>query len=92
MPTLDEARRPRLARSFLAWHVGAEGHAEGDIAKLNAAIRTALADPAIQERFKKIGQEIWPVEYQTPDALAAKQKAEIARWTPVIKESGIKAE
>jgi hypothetical protein len=24
--------------------------------------------------------------------LAAKQKAEIARWTPIIKETGIKAE
>jgi len=32
------------------------------------------------------GQEIWPPEYQTPEALAAKQKAEIARWTPIILE------
>ena len=62
------------------------------IAKLNAAVRVALADPTMQERFKKVGQEIWPVEYQTPEALAAKQKAELAKWTPVILECGIKAE
>ena len=69
-----------------------KGTPQEAIAKLNAAIRTALAYPAIQERFKKIGQEIWPVEYQTPEALAAQQKAELAKWTPVILESGIKAE
>jgi tripartite-type tricarboxylate transporter receptor subunit TctC len=62
------------------------------IAKLNAAVRVALADPVVQDRFKKVGQEIWPPEYQTPQALAAQQQAEIARWTPIILESGIKAE
>jgi tripartite-type tricarboxylate transporter receptor subunit TctC len=62
------------------------------IAKINGAIRVALADPGVQERFKKVGQEIWPPEDQTPAALAAKQKAEIAKWTPVIKAAGFKAE
>jgi tripartite-type tricarboxylate transporter receptor subunit TctC len=92
VPTLDEFGIHNIDASF--WHgIWAPKRTPKEaIAKLNAAIRTALADPAIQERFKKIGQEIWPVEYQTPEALAAKQKAEIARWTPVIKESGIKAE
>ncbi len=92
VPTLDELGFHDIDASF--WHGiwVPKGTPKDAIAKLNAAIRSALADPAIQERFKKIGQEIWPVEYQTPEALAAKQKAEIARWTPVIKESGIKAE
>ena len=36
--------------------------------------------------------QLEPIEKASKDALAAKQKAEIARWTPVIKESGIKAE
>jgi hypothetical protein len=31
-----------------------------------------LADPVVQERFRKAGQEIWPAEEQTPEALAAK--------------------
>jgi tripartite-type tricarboxylate transporter receptor subunit TctC len=62
------------------------------IGKLNAAARAALADPNVKERFKKVGQEIWPVEQQTPEALAAKQKAEIEKWTPIIKEAGVKPE
>jgi hypothetical protein len=60
------------------------------IAKLSAAVRETLADPAVQERFKAVGQEIWPANEQTPEALAAKQKAELARWSPIIKEAGVR--
>ncbi|HEX4043022.1 MAG TPA: tripartite tricarboxylate transporter substrate binding protein [Xanthobacteraceae bacterium] len=87
VPTLDELGIPDIDASF--WHgiwVPA-GTPPDVIAKLNAAIRVALADPTVQERFKKVGQDIWPPEYQTPEALAAKQKAEIAKWTPIIKET-----
>jgi len=44
----------------------------------------------VQQRLRNVGQEIWPVSEQTPAALAAKQKAEIAAWTPIVKEAGIK--
>jgi tripartite-type tricarboxylate transporter receptor subunit TctC len=39
-----------------------------------------------------VGQEIWPREKQTSEALAAQQKAEIEKWWPIIKAAGIKAE
>ena len=39
-----------------------------------------------------LGLEIIPRGQQTPDALAALQKAEIAKWWPIIKAAGIKAE
>ena len=52
----------------------------------------ALADPALRKRFSEIGQEIWPRDQQTPEALAALQKAEIERWWPIIKDANIKAE
>jgi tripartite-type tricarboxylate transporter receptor subunit TctC len=35
---------------------------------------------------------VFPPEQQTPEALAALQKADIDKWWPVIKELGIKAE
>jgi tripartite-type tricarboxylate transporter receptor subunit TctC len=87
VPTLDELGIPDIDASF--WHgVWVPAGTPPDvIAKLNAAIRVALADPGVQERFKKLGQEIWPTDHQTPQALAAKQKAEIAKWTPIIKET-----
>ncbi len=92
VPTLDELGFQDIDATF--WHGlwAPKGTPPDVIAKLNAAVRVALADPTVQDRFKKVGQEIWPVEYQTPEALAAQQKAELAKWTPVILESGIKAE
>jgi tripartite-type tricarboxylate transporter receptor subunit TctC len=60
------------------------------IAKLNAAVVDALADPAMQRQIADVGSEIVPRDKQTPDALGALQKAEIEKWWPVIKELGIK--
>ena len=60
--------------------------------KLNAAVVAALADPMVKQRFKDVGQDIWPREQQTPEALSAFQKAEIERWWPIIKEAGIKVQ
>jgi tripartite-type tricarboxylate transporter receptor subunit TctC len=92
VPTLDELGIPDIDASF--WHgiwVPA-GTPPDVIAKLNAAIRVALADPSMQERFKKLGQDIWPPDHQTPQALATKQQAETAKWTPIITATGIAAQ
>ena len=62
------------------------------IAKLNAAVLAALADPTVQRDSEEAGQSIWPRALQTPEALAAHQKAEIEKWWPVIRAANIKAE
>jgi tripartite-type tricarboxylate transporter receptor subunit TctC len=62
------------------------------IAKLDAAVMDALADPAVRRKLTDLGFEIVPREQQTPEALAALHKAEIEKWWPLIKELGIKAE
>ncbi len=92
VPTLDELGIPEIDATF--WHGiwVRRGTPPDVIAKITGAVRVALADPSVQERFKKVGQEIWPAEDQTAAALAAKQKAEIAKWTPVIKAAGFKPE
>jgi len=92
VPTLDELGIPNIDVSF--WHGlwAPKGTPPDVIAKLNSAVRDALADPTVQDRFKNVGQEIWPPDYQTPEALATKQKAEMAKWTPIIKASGVTAQ
>jgi tripartite-type tricarboxylate transporter receptor subunit TctC len=92
VPTLDELGVHDIDASF--WHGlwVPKGTPPDVIAKLNAAIRESLADPAVQQRLRDAGQEVWPAAQQTPEALAAKQKAEIARWSPIIKEAGIKVQ
>ena len=63
------------------------------IAKLNAAIIDALADPGVRTRLADIGGgEIFPREQQTPEALRAFQKSEIEKWWPILKAAGIKGE
>ena len=62
------------------------------IDRLDAAIVDALADSTVRERLMSLGLEIFPRDQQTPDALAALQKAEIEKWWPIIKTAGIKAE
>jgi tripartite-type tricarboxylate transporter receptor subunit TctC len=62
------------------------------ISKLNAAAVEALANPAVRSRLAEMGQEIFPLDQQTPEAVGALQKADVEKWWPLIKEFGIKAE
>src|SRR5262249_31050820 len=60
------------------------------IARLNAAVTDALADPMIQARLADLAQETFPSAQQTPEALGALQKVEIGKWWPIIKAANIK--
>jgi tripartite-type tricarboxylate transporter receptor subunit TctC len=92
IPTVDEAGVPGLYISY--WHgIWAPKNTPKDIvAKLNAAIVAALADPTVKQRFAELGQEIPPREQQSPAALAAFQKAETEKWWPIVTAADIKPE
>ena len=92
IPTMDQAGLPNF--HFSSWQAlwGPRGTPKDVIAKLNAAVVEALADKAVRQRLADLGQEIFPREQQTPEALSAFQKAEIEKWWPIIKEAGIKPE
>src|SRR5262245_61778145 len=92
LPTVDEAGLPDFYISV--WHgLWAPKNTPKDVvAKLNRAVVEALADVNVRARFVDIGQEIYPLDQQTPNALAALQKAEIEKWWPIIKAAGIKAD
>ena len=92
IPTTDEAGLPGYYFSF--WHAmwAPKGTPAPIIAKLNAAVVDALADPQVRQRLAQAGQTIVPREQQTPQALAAHQKSEIEKWWPIIKAAGVKPE
>ena len=56
------------------------------IAKLNQAANEAMKDPAVIERMKEFSATIVG---STPEQLAEHVKAEIAKWTPVVKDANI---
>ncbi len=60
--------------------------------RLNQAIVRAMADPAVRQRLVDLGQEIYPPELQTPEALAEFQKTELHKWGPIITAANIKVE
>ena len=62
------------------------------IAKLNAAVAEAFADPAVRRKITDFGAEIPPREQQTTEAFGVFHKAEIDKWWSFIKAAGIKAE
>ena len=89
IPTSDESGVPSLYMSGWFGFWAPKGTPKEIIAKLNTATVEALADPALQKRFSDLGLDVAPRAQQTPEGLAAFQKAEIDKWWPIIKSAGI---
>lgn len=60
--------------------------------RLNGAAVEAMKDPAIRKRMDELGQDTPTVEEMTPAAFAAFQRAEFAKWKPIIDAAGVKIE
>ena len=56
--------------------------------KLNASLQAALKEPGFRDAMDKLGAIIVPSAKQTPEGLRTFLKAEIDKWTPIIKKAG----
>ncbi|MFO1085494.1 MAG: tripartite tricarboxylate transporter substrate-binding protein [Reyranellaceae bacterium] len=92
IPTVDEAGLPDFHISIWRGFWAPKGTPREVVARLNAAVIDTLADPIVRQRVADLGQDIPPVEQQTPQALSALQKAEVDRWWPMIKAANIRVE
>jgi tripartite-type tricarboxylate transporter receptor subunit TctC len=92
IPTVDEAGLPGFHMRVWQAVWAPKGTSKPVVAKLNAAVVAALGDSAVRSRLADLGQDIFPPEELTPEALAAFNKAEIEKWWPMIKAANIKQE
>jgi len=62
------------------------------VARLNAAAVDALNDFSVRKQLENLGLQMPPQDQLTPEALGAWQKAEIAKWWPMIKAANVKVD
>jgi tripartite-type tricarboxylate transporter receptor subunit TctC len=92
IPTVDEAGLPGFYMTLWNGLWVPKGTPKEAVNRLNAAVVEALADPAVKQRLVDLGLEIPERDQLTPEALAARHKAEAAKWWPIIKAANIKPE
>src|SRR5438552_17878773 len=90
IPTSDEGGVPGLYMSGWFGFWAPKGTPKDVVAKLNGAMMQVLADPTTKAKFAELGLDVASKEQQTPEGLAAFQKAEIEKWWPIIKAANIK--
>jgi tripartite-type tricarboxylate transporter receptor subunit TctC len=92
VPTMDEAGLKGFEVSV--WHglYAPKGTPKPVIDKLTNALHVALKDDNVKQRFAELGTEPVAENRATPAALRAFLKAEIDKWSPIIKKAGVYAD
>ncbi|MCX7272130.1 MAG: tripartite tricarboxylate transporter substrate-binding protein [Burkholderiales bacterium] len=60
--------------------------------RLNGAMQAALKEPDVRKKLADLGAEIVTPDKQTPEGLRVWLKAEIDKWTPIIRAAGTYAD
>jgi tripartite-type tricarboxylate transporter receptor subunit TctC len=92
LPTFGELGYQKLDIDF--WHMllAPTGTPRPIVDKLNAALRTALADAHLQKLFADGGMDEYATDEETPEAAGALLKREIKLWGDVIRSNHIAAQ
>ena len=92
LPTMLELGYKKLDIDF--WHMllAPAGTPKPIVDKLNAALRTALADPKVKKLFADGGMDEYPPDEETPEAAGALLKREIKLWGEVVRANHIAAQ
>ncbi|WP_213772471.1 tripartite tricarboxylate transporter substrate-binding protein [Bradyrhizobium sp. dw_78] len=90
IPTTDEAGLPGFHMTLWSGLWVPKDTPNDVIVRLNGAAVEALNDPAVQKKLGGLGLDLPPKDQLSPEALGAWQKAEIAKWRPMIKAAKVK--
>ena len=89
LPTIAEAGVPGYESNSWTALVAPAGTPAQVVARVNADMVKVLNDPATRDRLLKVGAEPMP---GTPEDLGRFLRAEIAKWSKIIREADIKPE
>jgi tripartite-type tricarboxylate transporter receptor subunit TctC len=92
IPTTDEAGLPGFHMTLWSGFWVPKDTPKDIVTKLNGAAVEALSDPAVRKKLGDLGLDMPPKDQLSPEALGTWQKAEIAKWWPMIKSANIKME
>jgi tripartite-type tricarboxylate transporter receptor subunit TctC len=92
IPTVDEAGLPNFHMTLWSGLWVPKGTPKEIVEKLNKAVLDALADPQVRQQLENLGLQMPPADKSTPEALGDWQKAEIAKWWPLIKAANVKVD
>jgi tripartite-type tricarboxylate transporter receptor subunit TctC len=87
VPTMQEAGVPGYDASVWLALLAPAGTPHEVVAKLNAEVAKAMAQPDTRKTLQDAGVEPSP---STPEAMSAYMAQELTRWGKVVKEAGIK--
>jgi tripartite-type tricarboxylate transporter receptor subunit TctC len=92
IPTLEEAGLKGF--EMTVWHAlyAPKNTPKPVIDKLTSALQDGLKDSNVKQRFGELGTEPVSLDRATPQALQKHLKAEIDKWTPIIKKAGVYAD
>lgn len=92
IPTMNEAGVPGF--EVTVWHglYAPKGTPKAVVDALNKALKVALKDSAVKQRFADLGTEPVAESRATPEVLQAHLKAEVDKWAPIIKKAGVYAD
>jgi len=76
------------------WHAlyAPKGTPKPVLDKLVGALQDSVKDEGVRKKFADLGATTYPPDKATPAALQAHLKAEIDKWTPLIKKAGVYAD
>lgn len=89
IPTVDEAGLPGMYAAMWTGLWSAKGTPREIISALNNAVIDALSNQSVRSRFPEPAI-IVARDKQTPEALHTIQRADIAKWWPIIRALGLK--
>jgi len=92
LPTLAESGLPGF--EVVVWHglYAPKDTPRPVLDKLQAALQTAIADPAFVQKMADLGSQVVARDKATPEGLRTQLKGEIDKWTPIIRKAGVYAD